>query len=185
MPAPDFSMKNWTTGQPMTLLQAFGFSKAKFTVPKLMPQLPSASANAASAGANAAANAVSTGGVPAVQKGKLQNYARQVLTSNNWTGSGQWSAFNSIEMAEAGWNPRIKNPSSGALGIAQALGHGNSNTQGTLGNEYGGYGLTDRQAREANSGNGYWQLVWMANYIKAVYGTPSAAWQFHQANNWY
>jgi hypothetical protein len=77
------------------------------------------------------------------------------------------------------------NPSSGAFGWAQALGHGTSGTAGCGRNEYGGYGLSDAQAQKANCGDGPTQLLWMANYIKSTYGNPCAAVQFHLANNYY
>lgn len=102
-----------------------------------------------------------------------------------WDTGSQWTSLNYVEMREAGYNPRVKNASSGALGLAQALGHGNANTAGSLGNEYGGYGLTDAQAKQANSGNAYWQAVWMVNYIHDRYGTPAAAAAHESANNWY
>jgi hypothetical protein len=54
------------------------------------------------------------------------------------------AGLRNVEMAEDGFDPTKANPSSGALGLAQALGHGNANTAGSLGNEYGGCGLTDR-----------------------------------------
>lgn len=112
------------------------------------------------------------GSAPA-PSGSYQAYAKQLLILHGW--GNQWSAFNQLENGEGGWNPRAKNPSSGAFGFAQALGHGNANTQGTLSNMYGGYGLSDADARKANSGDGYAQLRWMMNYIKAVYGSPANA----------
>jgi hypothetical protein len=70
------------------------------------------------------------------------------------------AGLRNVEMAEDGFDPAKANPSSGALGLAQALGHGNANTAGSLGNEYGGYGLTDAQARAANSGDASMQALW-------------------------
>lgn len=102
-----------------------------------------------------------------------------------WDTGAQWTHLVYVEMREAGFNARAKNPTSGALGMAQALGHGNANTAGTLGNEYGGYGLSDAQARLANSGNAYWQAVWMVNYIKATYGDPAGAAAHEASHNWY
>ena len=111
----------------------------------------------------------------------LQNTAAEF----GWTGN-QWTALAAIESEEdAGYDTTIKNPSSGALGMAQALGHGTANTAGTLGNEYGGYGLTDAQARMANSGDASMQALWMCNYIRDVYGNPVTAQQFHLAHGWY
>jgi len=110
---------------------------------------------------------------------------KQAAGLMGWSTGAQWTALDNVEMAEAGYSATVKNPSSGALGIAQALGHGTSGTAGTLGNEYGGYGLTDAEAQAANSGNAYWQSVWMVNYIAATYGTPEVAWAHEQANHWY
>ena len=117
------------------------------------------------------------------QSGSNQSYAKKLLGLYGW--SDQWSDFNKLVNSESGWNSRVKNSSSGALGIAQALGHGSSATAGSLGNEYGGYGLSDAEAKAANSGNGKAQLKWMMAYIQGRYSSPSAAWKFHVANNWY
>lgn len=128
------------------------------------------------------------GGDPApgpAPSGTIQNMARMALGRFGWTSSQQQTAFDQVESREAGWNPKARNASSGALGIAQALGHGNANTAGTLGNEYGGYGLTDAQAVQANSGSAWYQLVWMVNYIHSVYGSPEAAWAHEQTFDWY
>jgi hypothetical protein len=127
------------------------------------------------------------GGAPATAAGGIANTAtiKQAASAYGWQSGGNYNALTHVIKAESGGNPTIKNPTSGALGIAQALGHGNANTAGSLGNEYGGYGLTDAQARQANSGNALQQLRWMMNYIKATYGTPSAAWDHEQQFNWY
>jgi hypothetical protein len=124
------------------------------------------------AGANSSANVLNSG------------LAKSVAASFGWTGS-QFNSLTQILMHESGGNPKAKNPSSGALGVAQALGHGNANTGGSLGNQYGGYGLSDAQARAANSGNAYWQFQWMMHYIKSTYGSPNAAWAFWQTHNAY
>lgn len=184
MPQPDWDIKNWKKG-PVTFMEALGFSSKKLSFPKMDPALPGASASAqhpiAVTGGNDGSGG--TGPVPK-QTGSLKNYAMKLLVQNNWP--NQMINFNLLEMSEAGWNPHIKNPKSGAYGIAQALGHGKgAATQGTEANEYGGFGLTDKQAKEANSGNGFLQLVWMMNYIKQTYGSPNAAWLFHQSHNWY
>jgi len=120
--------------------------------------------------------------------GNVQAVLMNAAARYGWNTGAEWQALNNIEMNEAGYQPTVKNPSSGALGLAQALGHGNSRTAGTLGNEYGGYGLTDAQAQAANSGDAAAQALWMVNYIKSRYGTPSAAWaQYHHADGskWY
>ena len=127
------------------------------------------------------------GGAPSSPAGGVANTAtiKQAASAYGWQSGGQYNALTHVIAAESGGNPTARNPSSGALGIAQALGHGNANTGGSLGNEYGGFGLTDAQARQANSGNALQQLRWMLNYIKATYGTPAAAWDHEQQQHWY
>lgn len=196
MPQPNWHMKHWTTGKPLTLTQAFGFGSFKLTYPSLKPALPSASGQAQ--------RPLQVQGTVSPQQGKnplnapkaqgnLQKYAKKLLVQHGWTGAAQWQAFNNLVNAESGWNPRAVenqsingNPPTFAFGIAQAFGHGLGNkTQGSLSNMYGGYGLSNQQAKEANSGNGYMQLTWMMNYIEQSYGSPVNAWSYHQANNSY
>jgi hypothetical protein len=129
-------------------------------------------------GSSSVANANATG----------VNALKNAAKSRGWDTGAQWQALNALEMSEAGYSATVKNPTSGALGMAQALGHGNGQaTAGKLGNEYGGYGLTDAQARLANSGNAAWQAVWMCNYIATSgnFHDPISAWAFHRAHNWY
>lgn len=117
--------------------------------------------------------------------GSNQAILQQTAAKFGWTGA-QWTALANVEMAEAGFSTTARNPQSGALGMAQALGHGQgSATAGTLGNEYGGYGLTTAQAKAANSGDAAAQALWMCNYIRATYGTPEAAWAHEQSHHWY
>lgn len=103
-----------------------------------------------------------------VPTGPVQKMAKQMI-SKMW-GMGEWGPFVQLEMAEAGWNPKAVNPSSGAAGLAQALPP----------SKYppGAWPYTGPESAKL-------QLQWMMNYIKERYGTPSKAWAFHQANNWY
>ena len=111
---------------------------------------------------------------------------QRVAAMFGWGGGAQYNSLTHVIARESGGNPQARNPSSGALGIAQALGHGQGQaTAGSLGNEYGGFGLTDAEARKANSGDAYWQLVWMMHYIRATYGSPAAAWAHEQSAGWY
>lgn len=121
--------------------------------------------------------------ITATESGTYKAFAMTLLVKYGW--AGQFASFNNVEMAEAGYNPRARNGSSGALGMAQALGHGTANTAGSLGNEYGGYGVSDSTCRAANSGNGYAQLIWMFAYVHSAYGSFDAAWAHEQANHWY
>lgn len=144
--------------------------------------IPSAPSSASSAGGGGGSFATPIGsGSASAGMSALQQAAKPY----GWNTGAQWTKLVYVEMREAGFNSHARNASSGALGLAQALGHGNGNTAGTLGNEYGGYGLTDAQAKLANSGNAYWQAVWMVNYISATYGTPAAAAAHEAADNWY
>jgi hypothetical protein len=111
---------------------------------------------------------------------------RAAAAVHGWGKGGQWNALTHLIAAESGGNTGATNPSSGAYGIAQALGHGTSCSSGSHGNNYGPqYGLSCAQARAANSGNAAQQLRWMMGYIKSRYGSPAAAWQHETANNWY
>ena len=101
----------------------------------------------------------------------------QLAKTFGWGSGAQWNALTTLIAHESGGNPLARNSSSGALGIAQALGHGTGCSAGTLGNEYGPqYGLNCAQAKAANSGNAVQQIRWMLGYIKARYGTPANAW---------
>jgi hypothetical protein len=112
-------------------------------------------------------------------------FAVSLLALHGW--AGQWAAFAGLVGEEdASWNPEARNPTSGALGIGQALGHGTAATAAPDGtNEYGGYGTPDAICRLANEGSGDAQLVWECNYIAQVYGDPDKAQAFHLANGWY
>jgi len=119
--------------------------------------------------------------------GQPQNTARLLLARFGW-GADQMAPLISLWNGESNWNPRARNTSSGALGIAQALGHGGSGTGGTLGNEYGAqYGLSAADAQAANSGSALQQIRWGLGYIKARYGSPQAAYRAWLSRNphWY
>lgn len=115
-----------------------------------------------------------------------QKIAQGLLSRYGW-GAGEMLPLIGLWTMESGWNPLAKNPSSGAFGIAQALGHGQgAATAAPNGeNNYGGYGLTAAQARAANEGNPVYQIIWGLNYIKQTYGTPSAAYAFDKAHGGY
>jgi resuscitation-promoting factor RpfB len=112
---------------------------------------------------------------------------QEAAAARGWGTGSEWTALQNVEMAEAGFNPEATNASSGAFGLAQALGHGTSGTAcpSTGVNEYGGYGLTDAQAQGANCGDAGDQALWMVNYIADTYGDPEAAWAHEQSAGWY
>jgi hypothetical protein len=96
-------------------------------------------------------------GTPA---GGAKGYAQSVLNS---MGIGdQFGALDFVFTNESGWDPYAVNPSSGAAGIAQSLGHG-------------AVALGDWKA----------QVDWGINYMDERYGSPNAAAAFWRAHNWY
>jgi len=110
--------------------------------------------------ASVAASAGSAG--PGTPSGVAQSYAASQLSAYGFSPN---SMGNLIKLwnQESGWNSNAVNPSSGAYGIPQALGHGHP------------YALGDYKA----------QIAWGLNYIKGRYGSPDAAWGHEVANNWY
>ena len=132
-----------------------------------------------------AASVPSDGGGTAAPSGAPQTQAHGLLGKFGWSGD-QFLPLVSLWNKESSWKPRARNPTSGAFGIAQALGHGvpgGAAPDGT--NEYGGFGLSTAQAKAANSGSSYWQIMWGLHYIAATYGSPSAAWSHEQSHDWY
>jgi len=120
-----------------------------------------------------------------VSSGSNKEILQKTAAEFGWTGD-QWTCLDNVEVREAGYNAQARNPSSGAFGMAQALGHGVPGGAGADGtNEYGGYGLTVAQARLANNGDPGTQALWMCNYIRSAYGNPCNAWKHEQAFGWY
>lgn len=104
-----------------------------------------------------------TGRTPAAvsspQVRKLQSYAFSQMGRYGWSGQDA-AALQQLWNGESGWDPSKVNPSSGAAGIPQALGHR----------------LPADYAKNPQS-----QIKWGLNYIKQRYGSPSRAWAFWQA----
>ncbi len=93
-----------------------------------------------------------------------RNIGRDLAANRyGWT-KNQWAALNALINSESGWNYKAVNPSSGALGIGQALGH-------TLPPDY--------------AENPIVQILWMLQYVKKRYGDPVSAWAFKRAHGWY
>jgi hypothetical protein len=98
--------------------------------------------------------------------GGAKGYA-QALVNQRWNNS-QWAPLYNLWMRESGWNPRAKNPSSGAYGIPQAL----------PGSKMASAGADWRT-------NAKTQIRWGLGYIAGRYGNPGRAWQHFQSRNWY
>ena len=118
--------------------------------------------------------------------GSAQNTARLLLAKFGWAVT-EMVPLVKLWDRESGWSATARNPSSGAFGIAQALGHGTSCSAAPDGtNEYGPqYGLTCAEAQQANAGSVRWQIEWGLSYIKNRYGSPTAALAHENANSWY
>lgn len=110
------------------------------------------------------AGAMDFSGVPGLggNAGANEKLGRAMMMAAGW-GAGQWPSLQALWTQESGWNANAVNPSSGAYGIPQALGHGHP------------YALGDARA----------QIAWGLNYIKQRYGSPAAAEAHERANNWY
>ena len=87
---------------------------------------------------------------------------KMLAAMRGWVGP-QWDALYQLFERESGWNPWAVNPSSGAAGIPQALGHGHV----------------------FDLGDAYSQILWGLDYIAGRYGTPAAAWQHELDYGWY
>ena len=98
--------------------------------------------------------------------GTAQSIAYNMLASFGFSTS-QFSCLQDLWNRESGWSYDAENPS-GAYGIPQALPGSKMATAGA-----------DWQTNPAT------QIKWGLGYIKDVYGTPCAAWNFELANNYY
>jgi len=93
---------------------------------------------------------------------RAQAYALSLFPMFGW-GMSQMPPLIALWNQESGWNAYAVNPTSGAYGIPQSLGHGHP------------YNLGDYMA----------QVMWGERYIKGTYGSPAAAWAHEVSHNWY
>ena len=109
------------------------------------------------------------GGQAAPAGNNLKSAAQQAYIAAGLP-PGEWAAFDELLTRESGWDPAAVNPSSGAFGLHQFLGHEND-----IYGQLGGY-----------SNNPLEQLRAGFQYLKDRYGgSPAQALAFHDANNWY
>jgi hypothetical protein len=90
------------------------------------------------------------------------------LLSQFGFGLDQMPCLQQIWLKESGWNPKAKNPGSGAYGIPQAS---PASKMSVYGSDY----LTNPAT----------QIKWGLSYIKGRYKTPCGAWSFWQSHHWY
>lgn len=110
------------------------------------------------AGAGASPAPTSSGGT--------QGMVRDMAAAKGWTGA-EWDALFAIVSKESTWNPTAQNPTSTAYGLFQFL----NSTWATVGAT-----KTSDPRLQTEAG---------LRYIEQRYGTPTRAWAFHQANNYY
>jgi hypothetical protein len=104
---------------------------------------------------------------PARASGSLTQNVTSLSDSFGW-GPSEIADWLRVIGKESGGSLTARNPSSGAYGIAQ--------------------GITGPSWYAAHGGNAtteLGQLTAMANYIKARYGSPSAAWAHELSVGWY
>lgn len=92
--------------------------------------------------------------------------AQQLAKQFGW-GPAEVQAWYTLGMKESGWNNHAQNPTSTAYGIGQFLD-----------STWAGYGIPKTSDPRK-------QVLAMARYIKARYGSPSRALSFHYSHNWY
>lgn len=99
--------------------------------------------------------------------GEAQAYAQQRCAEYGWSDE-DFNCLVALWNRESGWNANASNRYSGAYGIPQAL---PASKMASAGSDY----LTNYQT----------QVNWGLSYIKARYGSPSAAWSHSQRTGWY
>lgn len=169
----------------LTLVQGMVQGKPPAQIAQANPVTDITGALADTAAGAAPAGTPGSGTGTVASGGSPKAILQATAASFGWTGA-QWNDLDWLERAEAGYDTTARNPSSGAYGMAQSLGHPFSGGPAPNGvNEYGGEGLTPAQSRAASMGSAPEQALWMCRYIKDRYGTPSAAKAYHLANNSY
>lgn len=98
-------------------------------------------------------------------KNALKQIASEMAAEDYGWGAGEFSCLDKLWEKESGWNPYAENSSSGAYGIPQS---------------YPGEKMAAAGADWKT--NPITQMTWGMDYIKAVYGTPCAAWNQHNGS---
>jgi len=124
----------------------------------------------------AVGQAVAAGAAPNQATGKL------LAASYGWSTGTQWDDLVSLWDRESGWDNTVWNggshaatqpaSSSGAYGIAQSL-------------PYSKYPKAGWPPGYGGSADPTSQISWGLSYIKATYGSPSAAWAHETSAGWY
>lgn len=99
--------------------------------------------------------------------GSAQEYAQQRLAAMG-LGDDEFACLVALWNRESGWRVNANNASSGAYGIPQAL---PGSKMASAGDDW-----------ETNANT---QIDWGLGYIMGRYGSPCAAWQHSELENWY
>jgi len=159
--------------QQMIVMSAASRTLTVVAKPKLASPASAASSarrSASGAPSSGATSGATTGSAPPPvappDPGTAQSIAYNLLASFGFSTS-QFSCLQSLWNRESGWSYDAENPS-GAYGIPQALPGSKMASAGA-----------DWQTNPRT------QIEWGLGYIKNVYGSPCAAWNFELANNYY
>lgn len=131
------------------------------------PIASTATSSATAAGAATPAAAA----VPAAATGTAaanQAIAKVLAAPYGWSAGANWDALVDLWNQESSWSNTARNSSSGAYGIPQAY----PPTKMPAAAQAPPVGTSDATA----------QISWGLSYIKATYGSPSAAWSFDQSD---
>ncbi len=91
--------------------------------------------------------------------------ARRMLPEFGFS-SSEFGCLDALYVSESDWDMYADNPTSTAYGIPQAL-------------------MSAHELPADYTTNQVTQIRWGLGYIRDSYGTPCAAWEFKQANNYY
>lgn len=161
---------------PLGLFGWYEGKKAESFDDRASVEFESAAVKAFRAAEKRAQKMLITGGNAGANAGAYERYALSLFPSHGWGGI-QMTGLVPLWTRESSWNNLAMNPSSGAFGIAQALGHGLPGTAGRYGNQY--------PSLAANNGNAAAQIQWGEDYIAGTYGTPLNAWAHELSAGWY
>lgn len=107
-----------------------------------------------------------------------------------WNPTTQFSCLDNLWNRESSWNRQVMNASSGAFGIAQALGHGGSHSAAydpvvIINGGKASRTVDEYPTTQANAESSIAQIKWGLDYIKSTYGSPCTAWQHEVQFGWY
>ena len=131
-----------------------------FAAPSATPAPADASASSVHVQSRTSVSAAISGGDP-------RNIAQALAATYTWTGD-QWTCLDKLWNHESKYETTVRNPSSGAYGIPQAL---PASKMGSVGADWRTNPVT--------------QIVWGLGYIQDRYGSPCGAWSYWLRHNSY